>query len=142
MATQVYGTIVPTHSIPQLGYQRIRAVVADDIREVREATIGLLQRHGCIDVVGTADDGIMAVELTEALLPDLVVLDVSMPRMSGLEATVQIKQLAPRAKVLVISADDDPEVARCALASGADAFVWKGNLAQECDSQIERMFTI
>jgi two-component system nitrate/nitrite response regulator NarL len=140
MATQARGFGVSTHYSPQVGYKRIRAVVADDIPDMQAITIRALERDGLVHVVGTADNGLMAVELAETLAPSLVVLDVNMPKMTGLEATKLIKQSSPDTKVLVISSDDDPELALCALACGADGFIWKGNLMKDCKSQIERLF--
>jgi DNA-binding NarL/FixJ family response regulator len=140
MATQARGFGVSIDYSPQVGYKRIRAVVADDIPDMQTITICALERDGLVHVVGTADNGVMAVELAETLAPNLVVLDVNMPKMTGLEATKLIKQSSPDTKVLVISSDDDPELALCALVCGADGFIWKGNLMKECKRHIERMF--
>ena len=140
MAAQVQGISFSPAFTPQVGYKRLRAVVADDISDMRKITVGVLEHDGWVDVVGTTDNGVMAVELAEALLPDLVVLDINMPKMTGLEATWRIKQILPQMKILVVSADDDAEVALCALDCGADAFLWKGNLVKQCHTQLARMF--
>jgi DNA-binding NarL/FixJ family response regulator len=68
------------------------------------------------------------VELVDALRPDLVVMDVNMPVMNGFLATMEIKNLLPDARIIVVSADDDPEVASTALESGADDFIPKANI--------------
>jgi two-component system, NarL family, nitrate/nitrite response regulator NarL len=140
MATQARDFGFSTHYSPVVVYKRVRAVVADDMADMQEVTIEALERDGLVEVVGRADNGVMAVELADVLAPDLVVLDINMPIMTGLEAARLIKENSPVTKVLVVSADDDPELALCALACGADGFVWKGNLTNECKSHIERMF--
>jgi two-component system, NarL family, nitrate/nitrite response regulator NarL len=140
MATQARHFGVRTHYSPEVRHRRIRAVVADDMPGAQKVTIEALERDGLVNVVGSADNGAMAVELVYVLAPDLVVLDINMPIMTGLEAARSIKESSPVTKVLVVSADDDPEVALCALVCGADGFIWKGNLLEECKCHIERMF--
>jgi two-component system, NarL family, nitrate/nitrite response regulator NarL len=140
MPTQARGFRVSTQYSRQFGYKRIRAVVADDIPDMRTIMISALEHDGFVHVVGTADNGVTAVELAETLAPDLVVLDVNMPKMTGLEAAMLIKQSSPDTKVLVISSDDNPELALCALACGADGFVWKTSLMKDCKSHLKRMF--
>jgi DNA-binding NarL/FixJ family response regulator len=141
MAAQAHSIGVSPSLQPHTGHRRLRAVVADDKPDMRETTVALLEWDSCVDVVGTSDNGAMAVELVEILAPDLAVLDINMPKMTGLEATRRIKQISPQTKVLVISADDHPDVALCALDSGADAFLWKGDLAKQCQAEVARMFT-
>ena len=83
MPTQAWGLRVSTHYSRQAGYKRIRAVVADDIPDMQTMMIRALEHDGFVHVVGAADNGAMAVELAETLAPDLVVLDVNMPKMTG-----------------------------------------------------------
>ena len=140
MPAQARGSRVSTRYSRQLGHERIRAVIADDIPDMLTIMIRALEHDGFVHVVGTADNGVMAVDLSERLAPDLVVLDVNMPKMTGLEAAQLIKQSSPDTKVLVISSDDNPELALCALACGADGFVWKSDLMKDCKSHLERIF--
>src|SRR6201995_2706076 len=123
MPTQGRGFGVSTHYSRQPGYKPIRAVVADDIPDMQTFMICALEHDGFVHVVGTADNGVAAVELAETLAPDLVMLDVNIPKMTGLEAAQLIKQSSPDTRVLVISSDDDPELVLCALACGAAGFV-------------------
>ena len=102
MPTQARGLRVLTHYSRQVGYKRIRAVVADDIPDMQTTMICALEHDGFVHVVGTADNGVTAVELAKTLAPDLVVLDVNMPKMTGLEAAMLIKQSSPDTKVLEI----------------------------------------
>jgi DNA-binding NarL/FixJ family response regulator len=139
METQVRGRGLPP-GLSQINCMRIRAVVADDHPDMQKIVIHSLECNGMVEVVGTADDGEMAVAVAEALSPELVVLDVHMPRMSGLEAALLIKESLPGTKVLIISANNDPALAVRAVECGADGFLWKGNLVNECSRQIEGMF--
>src|SRR5512133_1945142 len=97
MATQAQGTSVSPNYLSPVG--RIRAVVADDSPDMQRVMAWTLERDGLVDVVGTADTGSMAVALTEAMAPDLVVLDVNMPNMNGFEAALLIKKSSPETKI-------------------------------------------
>ena len=138
MATQAQGTSVSANYLSPV--RRIRAVVADDSPDMQRVIAWILERDGLVDVVGTADTGSMAIALTEAMAPDLVVLDVNMPVMNGFEAALLIKKSSPETKILIVSSDDNPDLGLCAIDCGADGFLWKSNLLRECKSRIERIF--
>ena len=87
--------------------EKIRIILADDHVMLRQGTLALLQREADIEVVGQADNGRQAVELAHRLRPDIVVMDVRMPELSGVEATRQIRQRLPAVQVLVLTAHDD-----------------------------------
>lgn len=140
MATQAQNVPPTSAFIRTPGFPKIRAVVADDTRDMQKITSWILEREGQVEVVGTADNGLLAVSVTEVLNPDLVVLDVNMPKMSGFEAAMLIKERSPETKVLIISSDDNPDLGLCALDCGADGFLWKGNLNKQCNKQVARMF--
>ena len=75
--------------------KKIRIVIADDHKVVREGTRELLQKESDLEVVGEAGDGEEAVELVKDLKPDVVIMDVAMPRLNGIDATKQIKLIEP-----------------------------------------------
>lgn len=106
----------------------IRVVVVDDTPEMADAIQLFLRHTGRVENVGIADNGRMAVELADSLRPALVVMDVNMPVMNGLLATAAIKSLLPETKVLIVSADDNPEMVLAAFECGADDFMPKSNL--------------
>ena len=108
----------------------IRVVVADDHRIVREGLVRILTGGGC-EVVAEAADGLEAVERAVATQPDIVVLDLSMPRLSGLEALRRIRQEAPRARVLVLTVHDEVEYVMPAVAAGAAGYLLKDTAAVE-----------
>jgi DNA-binding NarL/FixJ family response regulator len=85
----------------------VRILIADDHGIVRSGVRLLLDRQPDMEVVAEAEDGVDALEKTVELKPDVAVLDVSMPRMTGLQATHEIKQMSPATQVLILSMHDD-----------------------------------
>jgi DNA-binding NarL/FixJ family response regulator len=102
-----------------------RVVVVDDHQGVRDAVRDLLGEVG-VSVVGFAADGGEAVDLVGELNPDVVVLDLRMPAVGGLEALARIRDRDPDVQVIVFSADDDPETVLRSLRAGAAEHVTKG----------------
>jgi signal transduction histidine kinase len=109
----------------------VRVIVVDDIEETRESLARLLERLGGIEVVGVAGDGVEAVELVGLRLPQVVVMDLRMPRMDGVEATRQIAAHYPRVIVLILSAYGDESLVIEALMAGARGYLLKGAPAAE-----------
>ncbi len=105
--------------------KRIRLVLADDHAVVRAGTRELLERQPDLSIVGEAADGEEAVRLAHELQPDVVVMDVRMPRMSGVEATRRIKAECPDVRVLVLTAHDDDEYIFALLQAGANGYLLK-----------------
>lgn len=103
----------------------IRLILADDHAVVRAGTRQLLERQEDLQIVGEASDGEEAVRLTHELRPDVVVMDVRMPKLSGVEATRRIKEERPDVRVLVLTAHDDDEYVFALLQSGADGYLLK-----------------
>jgi len=108
----------------------IKTLLADDHTIVREGLRALLLADGGIDVVAEARNGREAVELAAALHPDVVVMDIAMPLLNGLEATRQILAAAPAIKVLVLSAHSDDAYIYRVIAVGAVGFLIKQTSAQ------------
>jgi len=103
----------------------IRVVLADDHAVVRTGLRLLLDGTGDIEVVAEAGDGEAAVRAARLERPDVVLLDVVMPGITGIEATPRVLQAAPGAKVLILSMQDDPSYVREAFAAGASGYVLK-----------------
>ena len=103
----------------------MRILIADDHGIVRSGIRLLLERQTDFQVVGEADDGASAVELALSTRPDLCVLDVSMPRLTGLQAAREIRAQLPQARVLMLSMHDDERYLFEALKAGASGYVLK-----------------
>ncbi len=110
---------------------RIRVLLADDHRLVREGIANLLAADPRIEVVAQAADGVEALELVETHAPSLVVLDVNMPRVNGIEAARRIKQRWPGIAVIGISVHDDEGTARSMREAGATRYISKGGDPRE-----------
>ena len=106
---------------------RIRVLLADDHKPFREALRNMLQRDPDIEVAGEAGDGIRAVELVRSLLPDVVVMDIRMPRLNGIEAIAQLLAVHPPVKVIVLSVNSERIFASEMLAAGARGYVTKSD---------------
>jgi two-component system, NarL family, response regulator LiaR len=103
----------------------IRVVIADDHNVVRKGIRDLLLDEDDIAVVGEARNGHEAVDLATALQPDVVVMDIAMPELSGVEATRQIRALAPKVRVLVLTAYEDDPYIYSLLDAGATGYILK-----------------
>jgi DNA-binding NarL/FixJ family response regulator len=103
----------------------VRILIADDHGIVRSGLKLLLDRQPDMQVIAEAEDGVDALEKTIAERPDLAILDVSMPRMTGLQATHEIKKQAPGTHVLILSMHDDERYLFEALRAGASGYVLK-----------------
>jgi len=104
---------------------KIRVILAEDHAVVRQGTKQLLQRYSDLEVVGEAADGEEAVALAKQLKPDVAILDVRMPRMTGIEATRKIKAECPDVAILILTAHDDDEYVFALLEAGANGYLLK-----------------
>lgn len=105
--------------------KRIRVLLAEDHAVVREGTRRILEADPGISVIGEAAEGAEAVDLARDLAPDVVLLDMAMPVLNGVEATRRIRSLQPPPYVLLLSAYDDVDYAEAALAAGASGYLLK-----------------
>jgi DNA-binding NarL/FixJ family response regulator len=103
----------------------IRVLLADDHVLVRQGIRQFLEQAPGIEVVAEADNGETAVRLAQELRPDVAVLDIAMPQVTGVEATRRIKQHFPEVRILILTAYDDDPYIRALLQAGADGYVLK-----------------
>ena len=103
----------------------IRVLIVDDHAILRDGIRSILEGQEDIIVIGEASDGVEAVEYAGKLLPDIVLMDISMPRTNGLAATRQIKERYPHVKVLIMTQHDNREYITPALQAGASGYVLK-----------------
>lgn len=103
----------------------IRILVADNHGILRQGIGALIEKHGDIEVVGQADNGLAAVELARELQPDVVLMDVTMPALNGIEATRQIKSELPEVKILALSIHSKREFVLDMVKAGASGYMLK-----------------
>lgn len=103
----------------------IRVLIADDHRILREGVKALLSEHADLQVVGEAEDGRQAIDLTLELDPDVLLMDIAMPGLGGLEATLELRQKHPRTRILILTQYEDQEYVRRFLKAGVSGFVLK-----------------
>jgi DNA-binding NarL/FixJ family response regulator len=115
----------------------IRILVVDDHPIVRQGLKTLLEGHSGWQVVGEASDGAEAVEKAKDLHPDVMVLDVTMPRMNGLEACRLLRRQSPDLEILFVTQHDSPQMMREALEAGARGYVVKSNAARDLLAAVE-----
>jgi len=114
-----------------LGNEVIKVLLVDDHRILREGLRALLSEQPGLVVVGDASDGEAALEMIAESHPDVVVMDMVMPRMSGLEATSLIRKRHPHVRVLILSMYDDDEYVQRVIQAGASGYVLKGVAADD-----------
>jgi DNA-binding NarL/FixJ family response regulator len=115
----------------------VRILVVDDHPIVRHGLRTLLGGRPEWEIIDEAEDGIEAVEKADRLKPDVVVLDVSMPRMDGLEACRRIRKSVPKSEVLIVTQHDSPQMMREALSAGARGYIVKSDAARDLVAALE-----
>jgi DNA-binding NarL/FixJ family response regulator len=119
----------------------ISVVVCDDVPELRRLARYVLEEDGDMRVVGEAGDGREAIDVIEQLQPDVVVLDLSMPELDGLEAIPLIHGVAPAAEIVVFSGFEEGKVAAVALSLKASRYVRKGAPLEDLRTAVRELGT-
>ena len=118
----------------------VRTLIVEDYDEFRNFLRLTLQKAAQYVVIGEAVDGMQAVEKAEELQPDLILLDLSLPKLNGMEALRRIRKLSPHSKVVILSQDSSPEIVQGALRLGAVGYLLKSdanNLPQALDAVVQ-----
>src|SRR5512146_622745 len=118
--------------------EKIRVMIVDDVSETRENVRKLLQFESDVDVVGVARTGKEAIQLSQDLNPDVVLMDINMPDMDGISATEAIRAKQPAVQVVILSVQGDQNYMRRAMLAGARDFLTKPPLGDELISAIRR----
>jgi DNA-binding NarL/FixJ family response regulator len=110
---------------------KLRILLAEDHETIRDGLKLLLNSQSDMEVVGEADNGRAALHLAEQFLPDVVVMDISMPELNGLQATKKLKEKCPRVNVLILTRHAEPVYLQELLQAGASGYVLKQSKSEE-----------
>jgi DNA-binding NarL/FixJ family response regulator len=121
--------------------RRIRVLVADDSRTALLSVCRYLDFEGKFEVLGTAADGLDLLQKAKSLRPDLVLTDLSMPRISGLEATMELRKSFPELRILIFTELNGISLRDECLRCGADGFVEKSQMPEKLMEEVQRLFS-
>lgn len=110
---------------------RIRILVVEDFELARRFISTALAKDPSFEVVGEVSDGLTAAERAEDLQPDVVLLDIGLPGLNGIEAAKRIRKTAPQAKIVFVSQQSSPELVQAALAVGGSGYVLKSDAGND-----------
>jgi DNA-binding NarL/FixJ family response regulator len=119
---------------------KIRVLLADDHAILRSGIRALLEDEPDIEVVGEAEDGHAVIRMVAELEPDVILIDIAMPRLNGLEATRRIMQANPQAKILILTMHENEEYVRQVFASGAMGYILKDAAVRELLGAIRAIY--
>jgi len=112
-------------------------LVVDDFDAFRQFVRSTLRKNPQLQIIGEAADGLEAVHKAEELQPDLIVLDLGLPTLNGIEAARQIRKLSPESKILFLSQESDPDVVQEALGAGGRGYVLKTRAEMDLLAAVE-----
>ena len=115
----------------------LRILVVDDFAEWRGRVRSMLQAQPEWQVIGEACDGLEAVQRTQELHPDIVVLDIGMPKLGGIEAAKRIRRDSPSSRIIFVTQENDADIRSEALATGAERYLLKANAMEELLPAVE-----
>lgn len=117
----------------------IRVLIVDDFEMWRSFVSTFLQNRPNIHVAGFASDGLEAIQKAEELQPDVILLDISLPKLGGIEAAREIRKRAPKSRIVFLSCHADPQIVRAALCAGGQGYILKWEAAQSLWAGIEEI---
>jgi DNA-binding NarL/FixJ family response regulator len=120
-----------------LGQSIVRILLIDDYEPWRRFVASALQKEPHLQIVGEGTDGIEAIEKAEELQPDLILLDIGLPKLDGIKAASRIRECAPRTRILFFTENSSRDVAEQAMRTGADGYVVKSCAAEELMPAVE-----
>jgi len=131
-----------TRDAPSAILHPLRTLIVDDSVLLLSCLRRLLEPQDLVHVVDTAANGSEALRKADALTPDLVLMDVNMPRMNGLQAAEILRRLLPNTRIIIMTLDETVETKTAARAHGADGFVGKRRIVSDLMPEIRRVFRL
>ncbi|MCL4160027.1 UNVERIFIED_CONTAM: hypothetical protein GTU68_011239, partial [Idotea baltica] len=119
----------------------IKVLLVDDHDIVRTGIRLVIEKMSGIKIIGECEDGYQALQLVEELKPDVVLMDVNMPRMSGLEATKKITDIDPYVRIIILTIHAENPYPKQLLDAGANGYLTKGCAAQELEDSIKKVYS-
>jgi DNA-binding NarL/FixJ family response regulator len=123
------------------GVPSVRILIVEDFLDFRQRISSTLGKRGDLQVVGEACDGLEAVQKAVELKPDLILMDIGLPSLNGIEAARQIRKLVPEAKIIFLSQESSADVVQVALSFGAQGYVVKMRAGSELLPAIEAVLS-
>src|SRR6185369_12095930 len=126
--------VIRKRSLTKEGWLRVasvRVVVVEDHEQFRRFIYSTLEKAPELQVIGIVSDGLAAVQKAEELQPDLILLDIGLPKLNGIEAARRIRRLSPETKILFVSQESSADVVREALGTGASGYIVKTDAGRE-----------
>jgi two-component system nitrate/nitrite response regulator NarL len=120
--------------------RRIRVLIADDSPTALLSVCKYLEFEGIFEIIGTASDGLNLLHRAKRLRPDLVLTDLSMPRMSGLQATLELRKAFPEMRILIFTEMSGLSLREECLQCGSDGFVEKSQMPEKLMQEVRRLF--
>ncbi len=120
--------------------RKIRVVVADDSRTALRAVCSYLEFEGQFEIVATASDGLSVLHQVERFRPDLVLTDLSMPQMTGLEVAMELRRSFPELRILIFTELNGLSLRAACLQCGADGFVQKSHMPEGLMEEVRKVF--
>ena len=115
----------------------IRILVVEDYEPFRKLVCSIIEDRAEFEIIAQAADGLEAIQKAEELQPDLILLDIGLPRLNGIAAARQIGKLSPKSKILFLSQDTDAEIVKAALETGGNGYVVKWDAGDQLFEAIE-----
>ena len=120
----------------------VRVLVVDDFKPWRQRVCSLLETRPEICVVAEAGDGLEAVQKAQELKPDLILLDIGLPSLNGIEVAKRIRQVAPNAGIIFLTLNSDKEMVRAAFSTGAQGYVLKTDASRDLLPALARFLAV
>jgi len=117
----------------------LRVLVVDDFEAFRRVVASILQKQPELQIIREVSDGLEAVQRAQELQPDLILLDIGLPNLNGIEAANRIRQVAPGARIVFVTQNSDKEIVAAALSTGAYGYVLKKDAGRELLTGVARV---